>query len=62
MCIAHDVMCTIHFSGCTSIHGKIVTVISYHLIFNALKMLQSTSAVDVANGVAYDVAYDVLPV
>ena len=34
---------------------QIITGIPYHLIFNALKMLQSTSAVDVANSVANDV-------
>ena len=43
-------------------HRKIITVIPYHLIFNALKMLQSTSAVNIANGVAIDVANSVLPV
>ena len=50
------------FSGYTSIQQKIITVIPYHLIFNALKMLQSTSAIDVANGIANDVANNVLPV
>ena len=47
-------------SGYTFTHRKIITVIPYHLIFNALKMLQSTSAVDVANGVVNDVANDIL--
>ena len=53
---------TFIFWGYNSIHRKTITVIPYHLIFNASKMLQSTSAVKVANGVAIDVAYDVLPV
>ena len=48
------------FSEYTSIHRKIITVIPYHLIFNALRMLQSTSAVNDANGVAIDAANNVL--
>ena len=57
---AHDVMCTVHSSGFTSIHRNIIIVIPYHLIFNALKMLQSTYAVDVANGVANNASNEVL--
>ena len=48
-------------SGYTSIHRKIVPVISYHFQ-NALLMSKSQFDVGVANGVAIDVANDVLPV
>ena len=64
MHVAHDVYCCPFFLGggglYTSIHRKIITVIPYHLIFNALKMLQNTSAVNVTNRVVIDFANDVL--
>ena len=62
MRVSHDVMCTVHLSGYTSIHRKIITVITYHLIKNALQMSKSQFNVDVANGVAIDVAKDVVTV
>ena len=56
-------MCTVHFfSGYTSNHRKIVTVITYHLIQNAFEMSKIQFDVDVAYGVDIDVANDVLPV
>ena len=62
MFVANDVMCTVHFFGAYRQLWKIITVIPYHLIFHALKMLQSTSAVNVANCVAIDFANNVLSV
>ena len=41
---------------------KIATVITYHLILNALKLPKIQFDVNVSNGVAIDVANDVLPV
>ena len=43
------------FSGFTSIHQKIVTVITYHLIYNALQMSKTQFDFEVANGVANDI-------
>ena len=63
MRVLHDMMVyTSILSGHTAIHQKIITVIPYHLILNAFKMLQSTSAIMVADGVAINAANDVLPV
>ena len=62
MRVAHDVMCTVHFSGYNSIQRKIITVISYHLILNVINMSFNEFDVNVANGVAIDVAYDILSV
>ena len=50
------------FSGYTSIHRKIMTVIPYHLILNAIQTPKSQFDVNVANGVSIDVLNDVLPV
>ena len=55
-------MCTVHlFSEYTSIYQKIVTVITYLLIINALQMPRIKFRVNVATGVAFDVASDVRP-
>ena len=35
MHVAHDVMCTVHFFGYTSIQQKIMTVFPYHIISEA---------------------------
>ena len=51
--------CTVYYWGYTSILRKIITVIPYHLIFNAMKMSTVQLDVNVANGVATDVANDV---
>ena len=57
MRVEHDVKCTVHFTGVYMyLHPskkKIITVISYHLIFNAIKT--SKSQFDITNGVAIDV-------
>ena len=51
------------FSGYTSIHRKILLFnITFHLIFNAIKTPKWQFDVNVANGIAIDVANDALPV
>ena len=41
---------------------KIITVISFHLILNIINMSLNVFDINVANGVAIDVANDILPV
>ena len=62
MRISHNVMFTVNFVGETSNHRKIVTVITYYLTKNALHMYKIQFDVNVSNGVAIDVANDVLQV
>ena len=50
------------FSEYTTIHRKIIAVIPYHLIFNAIKTSKIQFDVNFANRVAIDVANDVLQV
>ena len=52
--------CTVHLSSYTSIHRKIITVITTHLIFNLLHKIQFN--INFAQDIYIDVAYNVLPV
>ena len=61
-CVAHEVMCTVHF--CRGIPPSTEKLLQlYYLSFNSkrIKCLKFSFDVDVANGVAIDVANDVLP-
>ena len=58
----HHARCDVYCPFFGVNHRKIIPVIPYHLILNSLKLRQSTSAIDIANGFAIDVANDILPV
>ena len=62
---AHSLSCDMYcpfFSGYTSIHRKFFTVITYHLIQNALKLPKLQCDINFAYSVAIDIAIDVLSV
>ena len=58
MRVAYDVKCTVHFFGACLHPPKNY----YHLIFSAIKTPKSQFDVNVANGVAIDIADDLLQV
>ena len=59
---AHDVKCTAIFRGIPPSTEKFVTVISYHLLIIANETSKIQFDINVANGLAIDIANGVLPV
>ena len=51
--VANDARCTIHFWGYTSIQSKII--ISYHFIYNALKIPEIQFDVNIAIDIVKEV-------